>query len=183
MSTFTTPIKHTIQKYDSDTSYSMTSMDSGTQFSDEDIRDIAKICSEKRVYDVLFKEKFEGRPYTGEDARRFVNWAQSGWENDSHYVFIIRDGENHIAGAVDIKSADLAGAEIGYWASENHPGIMTNAVRELCKIASNVGYKSLFGLVVPHNNKSQGVLLRAGFENLGNVHERGKEYIKFEKRF
>ena len=64
---------------------------------------------------------------------------------------------------MDIKSHDLAGAEIGYWAAAAHSGIITPALGAVCGLAQAAGYKSLFAYVVPHNNRSIRVLESNGF--------------------
>lgn len=153
-------------------------------FSEDDIMQIAAICSQEEVYNILFKITFENKPYTTEDAASFVQWVEKGWNEGTHFVFFIRDAENKLVGAVDIKSPDLERAEVGYWADAHNSGFMTNALIELCSIAKDVKYKKLFGEVRPDNNKSSAVLERAGFEYVGtNQREYNKdvEYLVYEK--
>ena len=71
--------------------------------------------------------------------------------------------------------------EVGYWMSNGNPGVMTNAVRAICDIAKTAGYKSLYGLTVLNNEKSQKVLINAEFENVGEIKVKGKQYLKFIK--
>lgn len=60
---------------------------------------------------------------------------------------------------------------------------MTNTVLALCDLAKKAGYKSLFGLTIPDNQRSQNVLIRAGFTMEGEMEKDGKRYIKFTKNF
>jgi RimJ/RimL family protein N-acetyltransferase len=88
-----------------------------------------------------------------------------------------------VVGAIDIKSSDLDAGEIGYWASSEYPGYVTNAVVALSQLAKNAGFKSLFADTVPDNLPSQSVLRRAGFNHQGLVDRKGKGvmYYSFVK--
>ena len=87
----------------------------------------------------------------------------SGWSENDKFIFLILSPSGNVAAAIDIKSPDLTDAEIGYWASESHPGCMTNTTTELLKLARVAGFRSLFGRTKKGNIDSVGVLLRAGF--------------------
>ncbi len=178
---FEAPIQKPIERYPDGEIFKMQSVDESSELRPEDLEQVAEICNEGLVYDTLFRGKFEGRPYTSEDAKGFTDWAKQGWNNNDKFVFLIRDPQNRIVGAIDIKSNNTEAAEIGYWASSTTPGIMTNAVKALCDIAKDAGYKQLYGLTVPNNERSQKVLLRAGFSDEGLADRKGKEYLKFTR--
>jgi RimJ/RimL family protein N-acetyltransferase len=135
------------------------------------------------IYDTLFRDKFKGKPYTLENAKGFIKWAKDGWQRNKWFVFLIKNPKGQIVGAIDIKSNNLNSAEIGYWVDVKTPGVMTNLVIALCEIAKDAGYKSLYGLTVLENDRSQKLLLRAGFKNEGQIEEKGKQYLKFVKIF
>jgi RimJ/RimL family protein N-acetyltransferase len=141
---------------------------------------VAAVCSQPSVYDFLFREKFNGRPYDISDARNFLDGAKKGWEEKKHFVFLVKDQSDKIVGSLDVRSADLAGAEIGYWADENNQGFMTNAVKALCDIAKNAGYRSLRAIALMHNPRSAGVLKRAGFKFKGMTKKGEDEYLNYE---
>lgn len=152
-------------------------------FSDEDVKDISRICSQEEVYDILFKRKLGGKPYTEENAQLFISWIKRGWKEQTHFVFIIRDSKNRIIGAIDIKSPDLESSEVGYWADKLASGFMTNALQSLEEIATRAGYKSLYAKVVAHNKKSMGVLERAGFaKRAGSKLVEDREYVEFDRK-
>ncbi len=130
-------------------------------FSEEDIKKIAEICSQENIYNLLFKDILQGKPYTEENARKFVEWVKDGWEKQTHYVFIVRKPNGEIVGCLDIKGHE---GEVGYWADENYTGFMTNTVKELSSVAKGAGFKKLFAWVRETNKKSVGVLERAGYE-------------------
>jgi RimJ/RimL family protein N-acetyltransferase len=144
-------------------------------------KDIAGICNEPLVYDFLFRSRLGGREYGEEMAEQFLSWAAEGWAKRTHYVFIVTSRADRVVAALDIKSNDLYGPEIGYWASSKHPGVTTPAVGLLCSIALEAGYKKLVGLTLPENERSAQVLRRNAFVDLGLVEERKKLYRKFEK--
>jgi len=178
---FDLPVSVEFLRYEVDEPCVLESADSGRSFNNMDFQKIADICSEKLVYDVLFKERFNGRPYTKKDAEEFVSWAQDGWKKGEYFVFLVRNQSGEIVAAVDIKSNNIDSSEIGYWSSSETPGVATNAVVALCDVAKHAGFRKLYGLAIPDNEKSQGVLSRASFENNGPFEEEGKSYIKFSK--
>ncbi|MCL5999745.1 MAG: GNAT family N-acetyltransferase [Chloroflexi bacterium] len=154
-----------------------------TNFCDpESYAQIVSICNQPLIYNTLFAERLGGHPYAQADAERFVAWAHQGWQAGTHFVFLILTPQQTIAGTIDIRSNCLASAEIGYWMSAEHPGVMTNAVKALCRIASQSGYRGLFALVREMNTKSAGVLLRAGFHEAGREERRNRAYRRFVLR-
>lgn len=178
---FNEPISINFERYNLKDVCTLISVDQSRVLNEPDIETITEICNQPPVYDFLFREKFNGRKYEYKDAEGFVKWAQEGWKNKAHFVFLIRNKKGEIVGCCDIKSPNLESAEIGYWSSDKSSGIMTNAVRVLLDVAKKTGYKSLFGLVDPKNDKSSGVLNRNNFKNIGLVTKGGKDYLKFLK--
>jgi RimJ/RimL family protein N-acetyltransferase len=145
-------------------------------FTEEDIKKIAKICSQENKYNLLFKDRLQGKPYTEEDARKFIAWVKEGWEKQAYYVFFLRNTNGEIIGCVDIKGIE---GEVGYWADENYTGFMTNAVKELSSVAKDAGFKKLFAWVRETNTKSIGVLERAGYEKASEK-ENEKKGLMFD---
>ncbi len=144
---------------------------------------IVTICNEPPIYDLLFAERCAGKAYDTADAERFLGWAERGWHDGTHFVYLIRGASGEVAGALDIKSANLQSAEIGYWLSVRHSGVMTNAIRALCELAQVAGYAELFGLVRPSNTRSANVLTRAGFTAGRTVTKNNVIYDRWEMRF
>lgn len=122
---------------------------------------IVAICNEPLVYEWIFRESLAGRRYEAADAREWLEWSWSGWSDGTHFVFAVLDEAGHIAAACDIKSKDPV-AEIGYWASQQHRGIMTNAVKAMCGLAAAAGFRGLFSRTRSDNQSSKAVLARAG---------------------
>ncbi|MDD4803929.1 MAG: GNAT family N-acetyltransferase [Candidatus Pacebacteria bacterium] len=150
-------------------------------FSDDDILKITKICNQENTYNLLFKERLNGKPYTEDDAKGFIKWLKDGWRNQSFFVFFIRDENEKIIGAIDIKSADLNRAEIGYWADENYRGFMTNTVEEILSLAKERGFLKIFAGVRSDNSKSIGVLERSGLKRVGEEKEiKGYPHLEYE---
>ncbi|MBC7806958.1 MAG: GNAT family N-acetyltransferase [Akkermansiaceae bacterium] len=140
---------------------------------------VVSICNEPPIYDLLFAERCTGKPYAPADAERFLAWAERGWHDGTHFVYLIRSDSGEVAGAVDIKSANLPSAEIGYWLSARHSGVMTNAVCALCEVARGTGYAELFGLVRQTNIRSANVLRRAGFTPGETLTKNGIRYDRW----
>lgn len=151
------------------------------KLSEGDISRIVEICSQEEIYDFLFRRPLQGKPYTEENAKWFASWLQKGWEDNTHFVFIIRNTLDQIVGAIDIKSPDLERAEVGYWADRNSGGFVTNALHEMVSVAKDAGYKKLYAQVLPNNAKSSGVLERAGFDRQEDMQVEDRTYNFFEK--
>ena len=127
------------------------------------LNEVKSICNEPLVYKWCFKELCKGSSYPEKLAVEWFQWSKSGWEEDTHYVYAVLDNENHIAAACDIKSSNKENAEVGYWASALHRGIMTNTVISLVKIAKEAGFTNLFADIHPENKRSLAVIRRCGF--------------------
>lgn len=145
-------------RYGTDTHYQLVPL-CDLEVTPQHLADIQRICSEAEIHRWLFAPE----AYTLEKAKGFVKWGQEGWRAQSHFVFLMLDPKARIAGAIDIKSADLAASEVGYWVSQAHAGIASAALEQLIKIAGQAGYRGLFAQVKPGNEKSVSVLTRNGF--------------------
>ncbi|MBC8145248.1 MAG: GNAT family N-acetyltransferase [bacterium] len=143
--------------------------------------EIVRICNEPLIYSMLFASAFEGRRYERDDALRFLDWGDAGWEEATHFVYVITDATGAIAGAIDIKSPTFSSAEIGYWLSAEHSGVMTAAVVAITSLAHDAGFVELHALVRPENERSARVLTRAGFERAGNVDREGRVYDRYAR--
>jgi RimJ/RimL family protein N-acetyltransferase len=144
-------------------------LDGTHAISADDILKIVEICNQSPIYNFLFAARLKGEPYTEKSANGIVEWARAGWNSGKYFVFLSRDSGGKILGAIDIKSDTIDGAEIGYWMDENSPGYMSNIVMGVAKYASEAGFYKLIAYTQPQNEKSQRVLLRAGFRHVGQV--------------
>jgi RimJ/RimL family protein N-acetyltransferase len=136
-------------------------------WNDDLLKQIVDICNQDKVYNILFSFKFNKRKYSLDDAKKFVDNGIRGWEENKFFNFVIVDQDDVICGALEIKTSDKSIAEIGYWADENHKGIMTPAVGILVKLARQDGYQGLYAKVRVNNQGSQRVLLNNGFKLSG----------------
>lgn len=138
---------------------------------------IVAVCNESEVYRWLFREPLAGRPYSEKWARDWIEWSKAGWHAKTHFVFVVLDEMKSVAAACDIKSNAL-NAEIGYWASQEHRGVMTNAVVAVCNLAAAAGFVGVFARTKKSNIRSQAVLARAGFEK---SHDRSDDHEWFTR--
>lgn len=136
--------------------------------SSSNIADLVRICNEPAIYSFLFGEVLDGVPYGEQMARDFLDWSAQGWREGTYFVFVVTTADDRLAAAIDLKSADLAASEIGYWCSIEHRGLMGATVAALCSVAAAAGFRSLFVRVRHANTRSQDVALRNGF-----VHDPG----------
>lgn len=175
----TRPIAIALRNARSGALYTLTSLEDPARLGDAAAAQVAAICSEPLIYDRLFAARLAGRPYGVADGAGFLDWAARGWREDAFYVFALTRPDGSIAGALDIKSADDAQAEIGYWLSGADSGVMTPAVSALMGLAWSAGFRRLFALVEPDNARSKAVLLRAGFKAEGVTERHGTAYDTF----
>jgi RimJ/RimL family protein N-acetyltransferase len=178
---FNPPISLAITHFKTHEAWQMFSIDSSFTAQEQDFLRIKEICNEPLVYRWLFEEMLDSKPYSLEKAKSFISWAQEGWEEQTYFVFLIRDEKGVIQAAIDIKSNNLDESEIGYWASRDKPGIMTNAVRALCGLAKQAGYNKLFADVQVANNRSVKVLKRANFSLEKDFIKNGERYYRYWK--
>jgi RimJ/RimL family protein N-acetyltransferase len=133
----------------------------------ERVAELVAACNEPLIYDWLFRERLEGQPYDEAKAASFFAWMQKGWQENEYFVFVLLASSGQLAGVLDIKSATLEGAEVGYWLRAGHKGLMTAALQALEELAEGAGYRSLYARVRPGNERSQAVVRRAGWQNTG----------------
>jgi RimJ/RimL family protein N-acetyltransferase len=141
---------------------------------------VASICNQSLVYETLFRQAFGDLPYTEKNAQDFLEWAHEGWNSSSHFVFLLINKDDHIVGALDIKSADFEAAEIGYWASAEHPGNVTNALIAMLDAATETGFSRFIAYVRKGNDKSTRVLERAEFTLATTIEER-QDFVFLEQ--
>ncbi len=160
--------KYSIQNFKETTeSAQVIPLSENNPLTEENIEDIVAICNQEAVYELLFKEKLNGKEYKAYNAQSFVTWANKGWRAGSSFVFVIKDRNGKVIGAVDIKSNNPDFGEIGYWMNKDYPGYMTNAVVGLVEIACKAGYHTLVAYTKIENDRSKGVLTRSGFKYMG----------------
>ncbi len=176
---FVVPVSRPVLRHGTNEECELRSTDSTLKLTGRDAEQVAAICNEALIYNRLFSTIFKGQVYTPEHAEKFLQWAREGWHKNEWFVFLIRNAAHQIVAAIDIKSPILAEAEIGYWASANYPGVMTNAVVELCRVAREAGYRRLFAVIEPDNERSIGVIQRAGFLTDGEMVRNEKQYLRF----
>lgn len=125
---------------------------------------IVSVCNEQHIYDWLFKARLQGKAYPQSDAVWFHQWGSDGWVNNTHFLFIVTDQNGRAVAAADIKTADVDAAEIGYWSSIHHRGVMTNAIDIMVDAGLKAGFQCLYAKVRPGNDASEAVLQRLNFQ-------------------
>lgn len=177
MITFAHPLRIPFQNALTGTPYFLVS---GDQIEPTPARllEIARCANEPLVYDLLFRQRFEGEPYRETDAADWITWTHAGWRANTHFSFMVQDEAGRVVAACDIKSNDVEGAEVGYWASAHHRGVMTNAVKLMCREAAKAGFRSLTARTKWGNARSKAVLHRVGFEDVpSHEDERYEHYL------
>ena len=162
MITFPSSIRVPISNYLTGEDYFMVRGDHFPH-TDERLSEIVRICNEPEIYKWLFSRNLGDQRYTVAKALEWLKWATEGWHANTHFCFVTLDLKGSIVAACDIKSADEHGAEIGYWATSSHPGIMTNTVVAVIREATKAGFHSLMARARHDNIRSKGVMKRAGF--------------------
>jgi RimJ/RimL family protein N-acetyltransferase len=141
------------------------------------------ICNEPQVFNTLFAEMFPEGEYPRSSAEDWSTQAKAGWQKGTYFVFVTIDKQGLVVAACDIKSAEIDHAEIGYWASSHHPGVMTNSVLQVLELARQAGFREFFAEVLRDNYKSQGVLQRIGFSRSSEVASRPGQIVYKSKPY
>ena len=158
--------------------YTLSRADALEQTTDE-VADLIAACNEPLIYDWLFRERLEGQPYTEAQAASFFDWMRSGWQGNAFFVFALLSPCGRLVGLLDIKSADPA-AEVGYWLSSKHRGLMGVALAALATLAHDAGCRSLYARIRPGNGRSQAAVQRAGWVN--TVLEAEGSHLRFVRQ-
>ena len=128
------------------------------------VSEITSICNEPAVYTRLFRERLEGRAYPEQSAVDWLAHASRGWREGSHFVFVVATKGGEVAAACEIMSSDTNWVEIGYWSSQTHRGVMTNALKEVCGLARRAAFRVLYARINNDNTRSAAVVEPAGFK-------------------
>jgi len=167
-----------IKNYITNESYHLVSADNSYIVTDNNLKELHDICNEPLIYKEIFQSNLHGKTYPIKKAQKYFDWSNEGWQTKSYFNFILLSPDNKICGNIDIKSNNLAAAEVGYFVSANHKGIITNAVKELISFAKSKKYKSLYAYTTPKNYRSQQVLKRCKFKEV-NKHKYKKDDYSF----
>lgn len=124
------------------------------------IAQIASVCDQPEIYDNVFAAIFKGKRYSEDNARTFIKLVSEGLKMGNRFDWLILHDEV-IVGTIGIKSLE---GEIGYWQSNQHPGVMTLAARSVCSLAKEAGFPSLWAYVKKTNISSVKVLEGSGFK-------------------
>ena len=146
--------------------YTLVRADSLTQ-SGAEMADLVTACNEPLIYHWLFAERLSGQPYTAAQASSFFDWMRRGWKERTFFVFALLSPCGRLVGLLDIKGPDLESAEVGYWLSARHGGLMSLALSVLQTLAEQAGYRSLYARIRPGNTRSQAVVGRLGWQDQG----------------
>ena len=145
-----------------------------------DCESVAKYANNKNIADNL-RNVFPF-PYTFEDAEWYVNSCCDGDEKTQYCRAI--EVDNKAVGSIGVfllHDVYEKSAEIGYWLAEEFwgNGIMTDAIKQVCKVAfENYDIYRIQAQVFESNIASQKVLINAGFELEGvlknSIYKNGK---------
>ncbi|MBR9919925.1 MAG: GNAT family N-acetyltransferase [Bacteroidetes bacterium] len=135
---------------------------------DKDAPSISKHANNRKIW-LGVRDHFPF-PYTVEDAEAFIQMARE--EEEAIVKAIVVEGE--VVGAIGIhpqEDVNRICVEVGYWVSEKYwgNGIATAAVREMTKLAFELGYTRVFATVFGNNPASGRVLEKAGFTYEGTM--------------
>jgi RimJ/RimL family protein N-acetyltransferase len=147
--------------------------------SDKDVQQIKNIFNSHDVYDRLFKRTLKNRAFTLENVKRYIKWSVTQTLNKNNITYIIRDKNTIVCGGIDLQKVDSETATIGYWADPKTPGFITNAVKEIIKVAKEIGYKNIDAYPEEGNEKSIKVLNRLDFKYVEKIIKPDKVLLKY----
>jgi RimJ/RimL family protein N-acetyltransferase len=147
------------------------------KLSEKQLSEIEKIFNQTGVKPI-FGQKLMAKRITKDFIEDFLNHYKSGFKENKLYLFLIIEG-NIVVGGIDLQVVDDEAATVGFWQDNKVSGYMTNSLVAVCKIAHEYGFKILDGYVEKENHYATKVLVRAGFDYLGEVQGRTKVLQKY----
>jgi len=117
--------------------------------------------------------------------RRLARYAED-WARDQGYsFFLLRRDDDALLGGITLANVRRGVAQsctFGYWVGRPYArhGFMTEAVIGACRFAfDQLGLHRVEAATLPHNNASQGVLRKAGFQEEGLA----RRYLKIDGKW
>lgn len=135
----------------------------------EDWKELLNLIDDERVVRNLANAPW---PYTGEDARSFINLPQDRLLPRFLITLPGADGAR-LVGAVGLSAAQ-DGPELGYWIARNHwgRGYASEAARAVLSLARTLGHTRILATHFVDNVASCRVLEKVGFSSTGRIIER-----------
>jgi RimJ/RimL family protein N-acetyltransferase len=144
------------------------------RLTDEDVPWIVEGCNDPEFVRWTRWNVDIPHPYSGEDARRFIQRADRAWDEGARAMFAIADAETGRGRGVIDLHLDVRGepglASVGYWvlARERGRSSASRALRLISRWAlGELGVERLYLGTAPGNVASQRVAERAGFTREG----------------
>ena len=143
-----------------------------TALQSDDIPQIIKHANNKHVSEFTMNIPF---PYAEKDAVYWINQANEGFKNGSHFIFGIRQKhDDRFIGGIGLTMERYFRAEIGYWIAEPYwnKGLMTEAV----KAVIHFGFQklNLNKIICSHFDKNPAsvrVMINCGMTKEGDFKE------------
>lgn len=135
-----------------------------SELKQEDIPYVVEYLQEKVFSELTSNIPY---PYSGEDAKYWLNISREAFETNKGYTFAIRNKENKIMGAIGIHGRGDDKAEIGYWLAVPfwNQGYVTEAAKAVIDFGfKELGYNKIFATHFLHNPSSGKVMEKAGME-------------------
>jgi len=123
-------------------------------------------------------------PYTDKDAVFWINLANQGFKNGTHYIFAIRHraGNDFIGGIGLTVEPRFNRAEVGYWLGEPfwNRGYVTEATRAIIRFGfENLGLNKITSSHLVQNPASGRVMQKSGMTREGEL----KEHIRKDSAY
>lgn len=138
------------------------------QITGENISYIERIFNSESVFK-MFNRSRKGRKFRISDVMKYLSWSVVQTANGKNITYFIWDSNNVICGGLDLQRVNEEIVTIGYWADDNNPGFITNAVNILLGVAKDIGYLSIDAYPEKGNIKSMRVLERTGFDFIEEI--------------
>lgn len=144
-----------------------------TELKASDIPIIVKYAANKSISDYTLNLPF---PYTEKDAVYWVNLANQGLKNKTHFIFAIRLKENDaFMGGIGLTVEQrFFRSEIGYWIAEPfwNNGFTTEAAKAIINFGfKELGLNKLTSSHLEKNFASGKVMIKCGMKKEGELKE------------
>ncbi|ASW75186.1 GNAT family acetyltransferase [Chryseobacterium piperi] len=106
-------------------------------------------------------------PYSEKDAEFWLKSSREAFENQSGYIFAIRDKSRKIIGTIGVHDRGDDKAELGYWLAVPfwNKGYVTEAALAVVEFAfKELGYNKIFATHFFHNPSSGRIMEKIGMQ-------------------
>lgn len=149
------------------------------RISQNDFEDLEKILNQPEIYK-LFGKALDGKRIDKDRIKSILDFYIKGFEEKDCFLYLIRNSQERIVGAIDLQRQGDKSFSIGFWANNRKKGFISGALNKLKDVLNKEKIKNLDSYIEPENEDAKRVLERNGFEFVEEtIGKSGKRLLKY----